>query len=149
MTSHSTAKNAGFIWRSEKDGFFHLYRYDIDGSNGKQITNGDWEVKQFIGYDPKTENLYFSASRTEVYNTEIYSVSLKGGEPQLLSPKSGTSRASFSAGYQYFILYHGDANTPQTVTLKNASGKDIRTLEDNAELKETLKGYNLPKQEFF
>ncbi len=142
-------KNAGFIWRSEKDGFFHLYRYDIDGSNGKQITNGDWEVKQFIGYDPKTENLYFSASRTEVYNTEIYSVSLKGGEPQLLSPKSGTSRASFSAGYQYFILYHGDANTPQTVTLKNASGKDIRTLEDNAELKETLKGYNLPKQEFF
>ncbi|NQV53867.1 MAG: DPP IV N-terminal domain-containing protein [Flavobacteriales bacterium] len=141
--------NAGFIWRSEKDGFFHLYSYDIDGGNGKQITNGDWEVKQFIGFDPQTETLYFSASKTAVYNTEIYSVSLKGGEPQLLSPKNGTSRASFSAGYQYFILYHGDANTPQTVTLKNASGKDIRTLEDNAELKETLKGYNLPSQEFF
>ncbi len=30
--------NAGFIWKSEKDGFFHLYKYDFNGKNEKQLT---------------------------------------------------------------------------------------------------------------
>ncbi|MEQ9188358.1 MAG: alpha/beta fold hydrolase [Cryomorphaceae bacterium] len=141
--------NAGFIWRTEKDGFFHLYSYDINGENEKQITKGNWEVKEFIGFDSKSERLFFTASKTAVYNTGIYSVALLGGEPTLLSPKAGSSRANFSAGYQYFILYHSDANTPQTVTLRDADGKVIRSLEDNAELKEKLSAYALSKQEFF
>jgi len=141
--------NAGFIWRTEKDGFFHLYGYDIDGKNEKQLTQGEWEVKEFIGFDQKTERLFFTGSKTAAYNTKIYSVSLNGGEPKLLSPKEGNSRASFSSAYQYFILYHSTADVPMTVSLHSSDGKKIRDLETNDDLKKTLEGLKLSKTEFF
>lgn len=141
--------NEGFIWRSEKDGYFHLYAYDINGQNERQVTSGDWEVKEFIGYDQANKKLFFRASKTAPVNTEIYSVGLDGKGLTLLSPKEGSSRASFSSAYQYFILYHNDANTPNRVSLHSSDGKEIRVLEDNAALVETMKGFNLSPLEFF
>lgn len=139
----------GFIWRSEKDGYFHLYAYDINGENEQQLTSGNWEVGSFLGYDKKNAQLFFSASMENPMNTSIYSVGLDGGKPKRLSPAEGSSQADFSAGFQYFILYHSTANSPRKVTLNDAKGKEIRVLEDNQALRERLDEIKLPEVEFF
>lgn len=141
--------NAGFIWKSEKDGFFHFYSYDMDGKNERRITSGEWDVKEFLGYDESAKKLFFTASKTAPENQEVYSVSLKGGKMQLLSPDSGHSEALFSEGFKYYIRYHSTANSPLVVTLHSGDGKLIRTLEDNAGLKEKMNALNLPRVEFF
>ena len=41
----------GFIWRSEKDGYSHLYHMDMNGQVVKQITSGNWDVSEFKGFD--------------------------------------------------------------------------------------------------
>src|SRR5260370_6044775 len=33
-----------FLWASERDGFMHLYRFNIDGTLVNKITAGDWAV---------------------------------------------------------------------------------------------------------
>ncbi len=143
--------NAGFIWKSEKDGFFHLYKYDFNGKNEKQLTSGDWEVRNFLGYEPNAQRLFFSASKNKPIDTEIYFVSINGGEPTRISPENGTSRVSFSKTFDYHILYHQDANIPQTVTMNMYDEPEFRTrvLEDNADLKITMESYNLTNVEFF
>ena len=143
--------NAGFIWKSEKDGFFHLYKYDFNGKNEKQLTSGDWEVRSFLGYEPNAQRLFFSASKNKPIDTEIYFVSINGGEPTLISPENGTSRVSFSKTFDYHILYHQDANTPQTVTMNMYDESEFqpRVLDDNVDLRTTMESYNLTDVEFF
>ncbi len=141
--------NAGFIWKSEKDGYFHLYKYDLNGKNETQLTSGKWEVRDFAGYDAVNKKLFFTASMNKPIDTELYSLPLDGGEPSLLSPATGSSRASFSKTFDYFILYHNDANTPQRITLHDGDGKEIRMLEDNNDLKETMNGMALSDVSFF
>lgn len=41
------------ILMSERDGYNHLYLYTIGGNLVKQITKGDFEVKEFLGWDQK------------------------------------------------------------------------------------------------
>lgn len=140
--------NAGFIWRSEKDGFFHLYRYDFNGGNATQITAGEWEVKSFLGLDEKNSRLYFEAGKNSPENTAVYAVGLDGGEPEILSPELGTSHAKFSTTFDYFLLYHSTTESPLRVSLHKSNGNQIRVLEENTELRKKLEALNLPATEF-
>lgn len=141
--------NEGFIIKSEKDGFFHLYAYDIEGENEQQLTSGDWEVHEFIGYDHDNKVIYFTASKENPMNTGIYGLTVGASDAQLLSPKDGTSSADFSTGFRYFILYHSTAKSPLKVSLHDNSGKEIRVLEDNKALREKLAKLNLSEVSFF
>jgi len=67
----------------------------------------------------------------------------------ITSKATGTNSAVFSTGYQYYINYFSDANTPTQVTLHNSQGKLIRTLEDNKAFSERMNEYKLSKKEFF
>lgn len=140
--------NAGFIWRSEKSGFFHLYSYNLMGDGERQLTKGNWEVREFIGYSSDQQRLYFAASTKSPVNQEIYSVGLNDGDQKLLSPEIGTSSAAFNSKYTYYILNHTTANDPLKVSLYNSKGKEVRVLEDNAELREILKTTERSKVEF-
>lgn len=141
--------NAGFIWKSEKDGFFHLYRYDFKGEGEQQITSGKWDVHDFKGYDPESKRVFYTASPNDPMNLALYSSSINGGKTKALSPEEGSSRASFSENFKYYILYHSTANTPQRVTLHQGDGTEIRVLEDNARLAETMGKMKLSTVEFF
>ncbi|MDA3780271.1 MAG: S9 family peptidase [Bacteroidales bacterium] len=137
-----------FIINSEKDGYNHLYLYNINGKLISQITNGKWDVTGFYGIDEENNTIYYSSVEESPLNTAIYSIELDGSNKKKLSKKEGTNRASFSNGFKYFINYYSNANTPYYITLHNKKGKLIRVLEDNAKLKETIKQYGFSKKEF-
>ena len=43
-----------FIWTSEKDGYNHIYHYGKKGKLIRQVTEGNWEVTAYYGYDKKS-----------------------------------------------------------------------------------------------
>lgn len=141
--------NNNFLWKSEKDGFFHLYVYDLNGKNEVQLTEGNWEVHDYKGYDAQSKQVFFTASKNDPMNTELYSVPVSGGKPKILSPEKGSSRASFSTTFDYYILYYNTANTPLRVSLHAKDGKEIRVLENNTELRTMMEGLSLSEVEFF
>ncbi|MGZ4049633.1 MAG: beta-propeller domain-containing protein, partial [Bacteroidia bacterium] len=53
-----------FIIMSEKDGFNHLYLYDMTGKLVNQITKGNWDVVSYEGIDEKTKTVFYTASET-------------------------------------------------------------------------------------
>lgn len=138
-----------FIYRSIKNGFQHLYLYNLKGEEKNQITKGDWNVTAYYGFNEKTKKIYYQSTEENEIQRDVFEVNLDGVSKRKLSVKTGNNRAVFSSGFKYFILYHSSGNTPYHISLYNIKGKLIRVLEDNASLVEKIKEYGFSKKEFF
>lgn len=138
-----------FIINSEKDGFNHLYLFDMNGKQVKQITKGNWDVTEFMGVDQKSGLVYYLAAAKSPMQRELYVANLKSGESKMLSTSAGTNKAYFSTGFKYYINFFNSTTTPMLITLHQANGKQIRTLEDNAALAQKITEYNITPKEFF
>ena len=156
-----------FVWNSEKDGWNHIYLYDLKGNEVAQLTKGPWEVVEFYGVDQKNKTLFFSAAIKSEMEREIYSLDyapiLKtyasqkatvspSGDMQKslnrLTPNRKTNDAYFSDSFQYFINFESGADSPHKIALYNAKGKKIRDLETNAELEKIISKLDISKKEF-
>ncbi len=76
-----------FLWLSEKDGWAHLYRMAKDGTKEILITQGNFDVIDFISLDEKSNLVYFLASPTNATQRYLYKTKLDGkGKLELVSP---------------------------------------------------------------
>jgi len=137
-----------FILNSEREGYFRFYLYNFHTGEIQPINQGDYDVDEFLGYDPDKETLYYTSHQESVIEKHVYSIGLDGSKQKRLSPMAGNNNASFSKGFKYFILTHSSANSPHHMTLHNARGKEIRVLEDNARLNMRMEVYGFAPTEF-
>lgn len=137
-----------FIISSEKDGYNHLYLYNMEGIMIKQLTHGDWDVTHLYGYDTIRQLLYFQSAEISPLERQIYHVSLTG-EKRQLSFMPGVNHASFNTGFQYFMLTNTTIKTPPYITINRADGEELRVLKDNQALQEKLSEYGLVPAAFF
>lgn len=138
-----------FIYLDEKDGFNHLYLYDMTtGKSVQQITNGDWDVTDFLGFDEKNQVCYYQSAEVSPMDRNVYSVKLNGTAKKMITPDKGTNNTVFSNGFKYYINYFSSITQPNTVSLFNSKGKMIRVLENNEELVAKLKEYQYSPKEF-
>jgi dipeptidyl-peptidase-4 len=141
--------NGNFVVTSERNGYSHLYLHDRNGFEIAQLTNGNFDVTNFYGYDPGRRLFYYQAAAESPLRREVYFTSQDGKRKGKLSTLTGTNRADFSKGFRYFINYFSNSTTPNLVTLHDWQGKQIRVLESNEKLKNTLSEYNISTREFF
>ncbi|NBB31494.1 prolyl oligopeptidase family serine peptidase [Cellulophaga sp. BC115SP] len=143
------ADGKSFIMSSEKDGYKHLYQYDMSGREVRQITTGKWEVDNFYGIDESSNTLYFTSTEIASIERHLYSISLDGKVKKKLSIDRGVNSANFSPDFKYFILNNSASNSPLKVSLyRSANAQLIKVLEDNADLRARLTGYNISPKEF-
>ena len=143
-------KDNSFIWTSEKDGFNHIYVYDKNGKLKNQVTKGNWEVVSYYGFDEKTKTIFYQSTENGSINRDLYRIGLDGKNKVRLSSKTGTSAATFSPNFQYFITTFSSNTQPTTYTLNEAkTGKEIQVIENNQALADKLKAYDLPSKEYF
>ncbi|WP_296377982.1 S9 family peptidase [Winogradskyella sp.] len=142
-------KDNSFIWTSEKDGYNHIYHYDKNGKLINQVTDGNWEVTNYYGFDEKANTIFYQSVENGSINRDIYSVKLNGKNKKRLSKRDGTNSASFSADFTYFINTHSSATSPQEYTLNDSkSGKLIKSIKDNDKLAKKVTDYKTSKKEF-
>ncbi len=80
-----TPKGDQFLWFSMRDGYKHLYLYNLDGSLVKQVTKGEYEVEGFIQFDKKGENIFVYANKDNLAGRDAYRVNLKKGTMECLT----------------------------------------------------------------
>lgn len=139
----------GFIRTSEQDGYKHIYHHDMEGNLIRQITTGEWEVTDLIGVDESNNTLYYISTEISPLERNLYSIRLNGKRKELLTPEKGTHGINMSRDFKYFIDYYSTANTPLLVSLNSSSGKEIKVLEDNEELRERMATFAMAPKEFF
>lgn len=136
------------VMMSEKDGYNHLYLYTIGGNLVKQITKGEFEVKDFLGWDEKNNVFYYTSNEESPLRSAVYKIDAKGKKTKL-STRVGTNNALFSKNFAYYINTFSNLHTPTLITLNNNKGKELVTLLDNNELKQQTARLNMPVKEFF
>ncbi|MEM9821431.1 MAG: S9 family peptidase [Bacteroidota bacterium] len=137
-----------FIWTSEKSGFNHLYMYSMSGKMVRQLTKGDYDVTRFYGVDEEKERIYYQAAEASALERGVYSVNFKGKDKKNLASANGSSSAQFSRTFDYYVVTHSTANRAATYTVYNRSGKELRVIEDNAEMAELQQTYGVQNVEF-
>ncbi|MEO8648711.1 MAG: S9 family peptidase, partial [Acidobacteriota bacterium] len=134
------------IWQSARSGWRHLYLYDNNGRLVRQLTDGDWEVRNLYGVDPAGEWAYFSATKDSHIAANVYRVRIADGTIQRLTQGRGTHSASFNTDFSHFIDNWSDAETPTQSRLYRADGTLVKVLNENRV--EALSQFKLGKPEF-
>lgn len=139
-----------FLITSEKDGFRHIYMYNLQGKEVAQITKGNFEVERVCGVDETKGRIYFTSHESAPINTDLYVVDFKGKKKTCLNTNGrlGTYDPYFSTGCKYYIAMFSDANSAPVYTLHNSNGKLLKTLEDNAELQRRMSEYGTARKTF-
>ena len=137
-----------FLLTSEKDGYNHIYMYDMSGKQVRQITTGKYDVASVCGVDEKGKRIYFTSHESSAINTELYAIDFAGKKKVKLGDKPGSYRINFSNGCRYYICNFSDANNPPCYTIHDSKGKQLVVLEDNSALKNRMKEYGDETKEF-
>lgn len=137
-----------FSFVSDKSGYPHLYWYSMNGNLIKQVTSGNYEVKNFIGWNPDTNEFYYTSNEESPMRQAVYKIDRKGKKVKL-SNQQGTNSPIFSSSMKYFMNKFTSLDTPMLITLNDNTGKVLKTLVTNDKLKEKLAGYAIPQKEFF
>ena len=133
---------------SERDGYNHLYLYNLNGQLLRQIVKDKYVVQHVYGFDEQTGDVYFAANPSGPTDQQVM-VAHANGKTEVLTQKAGVNNAIFSGNFKYFINTWSDLNHPMQYMLCQNSGKVLQTLIDNQELVQKLSDYTLGTKELF
>ena len=121
------------IYKSEKDGFNHLYLYSIkEGRTLKQLTDQRvGVVLQLLGFNKATRSLIISATGTETLRHNLFRVPIDKGEPKLLGAAEGVHNARLSADGSMLIDTWSSPSVPRQVDLIHTANGRIETLHQS------------------
>ncbi|KGJ90613.1 S9 family peptidase [Colwellia psychrerythraea] len=126
--------NKTFIWASERDGYKHLYHYNLKGELISQLTKGEWVVDSLTRVDEKNGWLYFTGRADTPLERHLYKVPLSGKSPehvQRITQRNGFHNIKFSATSESYIDSFSNTKTPKQVSLHKANGEHITWLAEN------------------
>lgn len=110
--------NSKFLMWSQRNGFWHLYLYDLkSGKCLKQITDGDYVVMELIGFCPSTKSVIIKANKENHLCHNIYSVSLSNDKMTLLDNGKGVHNARLSADGKLLIDTWSEPDLPRAYSL--------------------------------
>ncbi|MGH9793206.1 MAG: DPP IV N-terminal domain-containing protein [Candidatus Acidiferrales bacterium] len=151
-----------FLWGSERDGFRHLYLYEVGqgraergqaqgpaptgGKLVRQVTKGEWAVTSLEGVDEKGGAIYFTATEKSPLERHLYRVGLDGGDVVRVSRADGSHGIVMSPDARHYIDTYSNVMTPPRQNLHRADGAEVRALQENRNA--ALAEYALQKPEF-
>ncbi len=132
-----------FLWISERDGWSHLYLYDLNGNLIHRLTEGSFPVLSVVTVDEKDGWVYFAAhAEARLYDTHLYRVSLDGKNFKRLTDAQGQHSTfgliaaltgmpggvQVSPSKKYFVDQYSSIDIPPTAELRSADGSLLQVL---------------------
>jgi dipeptidyl-peptidase-4 len=121
-----------FIWASERDGFNHLYLYNLEGQPLRQITKGPWSVRNsgdpfglqaaVSAIDEKSGWIYFTALEKSSIERHLYRITFDGAHMERMTKEDGVHAISFSKDGRYFIDHFSTRSKLPSLALYNSNG---------------------------
>ena len=126
------------LWLSERDGWMHIYWIDGETGNARQITDGDWVVRDIVHVDEDAEEIIFTANGEQPgdpYFIHTYSVKFDGSGFKQLTYGEGNHSSNWSPGRKYFVNSYSQVHTAPVHQLISRDGqliKELARVDDSA-----------------
>ncbi|WKZ65032.1 MAG: DPP IV N-terminal domain-containing protein [Flavobacteriales bacterium] len=125
-----------FIWRSRRDGWQHLYLYDLRKGLVRQLTKGAWEVERIVGLDPKESFAIVEGTATidsadprGALETHLYRVDLATGRTLRLTAEPGSHHGQLSSDGAHVIDTWSSLDVPNRSVIRSTrNGSVLKTL---------------------
>jgi len=124
------------IWASERDGWNHLYLYDLkNGTVKNQITRGEWLVRSVETVDTQTRRIWFRGFSMvpgqDPYYAHLARVNFDGTGLKILTEGNGTHTWKWAPDQSQFTdTWSRIDQTPTMVLRDGETGAKIMTLEE-------------------
>lgn len=132
--------NEHFLWKSERDGYAHLYMFGMNGEMSHQVTTGDWALRASGGapgmsqsvshIDEEEQVVYFTALEKATTERHLYRVGFDGNDLQRVSAADGVHSIRFSADGKYYLDASSALNRPPSLAVHEIADGRSRMIAD-------------------
>ncbi|MFE9933988.1 DPP IV N-terminal domain-containing protein [Streptomyces sp. NPDC005533] len=139
------------LWYSQRDGWGHLYRYDLrTGALLGRVTSGPWAVRQILRVDEAERVVYFTASGLvdeDPYRRTVCRAALDGSGFAKVTDDGLDHVVTLPAdGRRYFIDSASTVDTPPVTSVRDWDGRVLVELERADITKLTATGWTAPER---
>ncbi|RGC66730.1 Prolyl tripeptidyl peptidase precursor [Micromonospora sp. MW-13] len=138
------------LWYSQRDGWGHLYRYDLHtGTLLGQVTSGQWAVRQILHVDETERVVYFIASGlvdADPYRRTVCRVGLDGSGFAKVTDDERDHVVTVPDTMEYFIDSASTVDTPPVSRVRDWTGRVLVELERADISKLTATGWTPPER---
>lgn len=128
---HFLKQQSAFIWASERDGFNHLYLFDLKGKLKTQLTKGNWAVDELEYIDETAGWVYFTGRKDTPIEKHLYRVPLAGGKVERVSREAGMHDPVFADNQSVYLDYFNSLSQPPQISLHGDKGQHLAWVEQN------------------
>ena len=140
---HFLPDGQSMIVRNTADGHSHLYNYNWATGKSTCITPGSVEVEGLTGVDESKKLVFYTATGATPMERYLYVTEWTGKTHKNLTSETGYHSITPCTGFHYFLDKFSSISEVPVYRLRDATGKVIRTLEDNHELAAKMKEFTL------
>lgn len=130
-----------FVFQSQKDGYNHLYLFDVNGGQPQQITQGNWVVMELLGFDLKRKAIVYASNECSPIQRNTWMVSVKDGKRTLLDNGKGWHWPSLSESGVAICDNYSEPDVPRKIDIIETNGKRINWLT----AADPWEGYKVPE----
>lgn len=112
--------NSKFILQSQKDGYNHLYLFNKDGKQLKQLTSGPWVVENVVGFNNEKHTVIILSNECNPIQRNIFSVNVDTGKRAHIDEDGeGWHSAQLSASGKYLVDSYSAPEIPRNIAIIN------------------------------
>ena len=119
-----------FIWKAQRDGYYHLYLYTISKGTSRQLTKGNFVITDFNGFSKDGKNIFYRSTEVSPLERHCYMMNLKSEKVTKLTKEHGTHDITPSASGKYFLDFYSSTDVPFNVDVQDKNGKFVRRLHE-------------------
>lgn len=128
------------FFTSEKTGWQHLYVLNWETAEVRQLTKGEFVVRDIVQVDKDARILYFTASGSDEgvnpYYEQLYRMNFDGSDMRLLTDEALNHEVVISPDFRYFVDNMSDALTPTRSVLRSVENGKILMEIQRADISE-------------
>lgn len=119
----STRNTDDFYYMSRKDGNFHVYKYNLKTLQEQQISSGNWEVTEILGFDEKENYLFLIGTNNNGLERSVVKINLRNRHFTRLEKEAGFHAAKLSPSGKFIIDTYENQITPRRTNIIQSNGK--------------------------
>ena len=149
---HLSQDGKTVFWISERDDWRHLYAIDTHTGAMRQLTKGEWNVREIHqvnedgGYILANANGLMAKKGEDPYNKHVIRVDIATGKVTDLTPENANHTVTFNRQFTAFVDNYSRPDLPGTSVLRNAAdGKVLLAIQKEDISAAQQDGYTLPE----
>ena len=140
------------LWISERDDWRHLYIIDTKTLAMRQITRGEWNVREIHKVDEEggfilaNANGLAAASGEDPYDKHVIKIDIATGKVTDLTPENANHVVTFNRQFTAFVDNYSRPDQPSTTVLRSAADGRVLLQIQKQDISKALKqGFTMPE----